>query len=163
MHAIRRRDKAIADETDIKNILLEAKYVTVAMCRGDEPYLVTLTHGFNEERNCVYFHCACEGKKLGIMKANPLVWGQALVDGGYQQGSCDHFYKTAQFRGRVTFVDDPDEREEALRLMIRRLDDDPETIIKKQLTPHSTGRILIGRIDIDYMSGKRADKIVVQL
>jgi hypothetical protein len=47
--------------------------------------------------------------------------------------------------------------------MIRRLDYDPETIIKKQITRHSTGRILIGRIDIDYMSGKRADKIVVQL
>lgn len=87
----------------------------------------------------------------------------ARVDGGYQQGSCDHFYETAQFRGRVSFVDDPEEKEAALRLMIRRLDDDPETIIKKQITPHSTNRILIGRIDIDYMSGKKADKLVVQL
>ncbi len=47
--------------------------------------------------------------------------------------------------------------------MIRHLDDDPETVIAKQITPHSTGRILVGRIDIDHMTGKKADKIIVQL
>ena len=163
MHTTRRRDKAVTEDTEIKKILMEVKHVTVAMCQDEEPYLVTLSHGFDEEKNCLYFHCAREGKKIDIMRANPVVWGQALIDGGYQQGRCDHFYKTAQFRGRVTFVDDPDEKEEALRLMIRRIDDDPEAIIRKQITPHSMGRILIGRIDIDYMSGKKADKIVVQL
>ena len=163
MHAMRRRDKEINDPGEMRAILLEAKYVTVAMSTGDEPYLATLSHGYDEARNCVYFHCAAEGRKVGILKENPRVWGQALVDGGYQQGSCDHLYRTVQFKGRVTFVADQAEKEHALRFMIRHLDKDPETVIKNQITPHSTGRILVGRIDIDYMSGKKADKVIVQL
>jgi nitroimidazol reductase NimA-like FMN-containing flavoprotein (pyridoxamine 5'-phosphate oxidase superfamily) len=163
MHAMRRRDKEINDPGEMRAILREAKHVTVAMSQGDEPYLVTLSHGYDESRNCVYFHCAPEGRKMGILKANPRVWGQALVDGGYQQGSCDHLYRTVQFKGKVTFVTEQAEKEHALRVMIRHLDDDPETVIKNQITPHSTGRIMIGRIDIDYMTGKKADKIIVQL
>ena len=160
---MRRRDKEICDEAEIRGILGEAKHVTVAMSLNDEPYLVTLSHGYDAERNCVYFHCAAEGKKVEILRANPRVWGQALVDGGYQQGSCDHLYKTVQFHGRVSFVSDQAEKEHALRVMIRHLDDDPETVIKNQITPHSTGRILVGRIDIDHMTGKKADKVIVQL
>ncbi len=163
MHKMRRNDKIIAAEAEVKTILREAKHITIAMSLNDEPYLVTLSHGYDEEHNCIYFHCAHEGKKIDILRTNPRVWGQALIDGGYVQGSCDHLYRSAQFHGRVTFVDDQGEKEQALRIMIRHLDENPEKIIVEQITPHSTGRILIGRIDIDYMSGKKADKIIVQL
>jgi nitroimidazol reductase NimA-like FMN-containing flavoprotein (pyridoxamine 5'-phosphate oxidase superfamily) len=163
MHPMRRNDKEITEETLVKAILSEAKHVTLAMSLGDEPYLATLSHGYDEEHDCIYFHCAPNGKKVEILKANPRVWGQALIDDGYQQGSCDHLYRTTQFRGRVVFVEDQGEREHALRLMIRHLDDDPEKIVESQITPHSMRRILVGRIDIDYMSGKKADKVIVQL
>jgi len=163
LHPLRRKDKEIIEDVELKAILKEAKYVTLSMSLGDEPYLATLSHGYNEEQSCIYFHSALEGKKVEILKANPRVWGQALIDDGYQQGSCDHLYRTTQFRGRVTFVDDQKEKENALRLMIRHLDDHPEKIIEGQITPHSTRRILVGRIDIDYMSGKKADKVIVQL
>lgn len=162
-HPLRRKDKEINDPLEVKDVLQEAQHITVAMTIRDEPYLVTLSHGYDEERNCLYFHCAPEGKKVGILRANPRVWGQALIDGGYQQGNCDHLYRTAQFSGRVTFVEDQSEKEHALHIMIRHLDANPEKVIKEQITPHSTSRILIGRIDIDYMSGKKADKVIVQL
>ncbi|MCW4027262.1 MAG: pyridoxamine 5'-phosphate oxidase family protein [Candidatus Bathyarchaeota archaeon] len=163
MRGIRRKDKAITDISDMREILRAARYVTLAMCLNDEPYLVSLSHGYDVERNCIYFHCAKEGKKIGILKANNLVWGQALVDHGYVQSACDHLYATTQFRGRVTFVEDIEEKELALRIMIQSLDDKPEEIIKKQLTPGSIQRVTIGRIDIDYMSGKKASKTVISL
>jgi nitroimidazol reductase NimA-like FMN-containing flavoprotein (pyridoxamine 5'-phosphate oxidase superfamily) len=163
MHKMRRRDKEITDKPEIEAILREAKHVTVAMCHGDEPYLATLSHGYDAEKGCIYFHCAPEGKKVEILKANPAVWGQALLDDGYQQGSCDHLYRTAQFGGRVCWVSGKEEKEHALRVMIRHLDDDPEAVIAGQITPHSTGRILVGRIDVTSMSGKKADKVIIQL
>ncbi|MDH5439857.1 MAG: pyridoxamine 5'-phosphate oxidase family protein [Candidatus Bathyarchaeota archaeon] len=163
MRGIRRKDKAITDISEMKEILRTAKYVTLAMCLNDEPYLVSLSHGYDEERNCIYFHCAKEGKKIDILKANNLVWGQAIVDLGYVQGACDHLYATTQFGGRVTFVEDIEEKEHALRVMIESLDDNPEEIIEKQLTPESIQRVTIGRIDIDYLSGKKASKIVISL
>ncbi len=162
-HPLRRKDKEITNPSEVKMVLQEARYVTVAMSLGDEPYLATLSHGYDEARNCLYFHCAPEGKKVDVLRVNPRVWGQALVDGGYQQGSCDHLYRTAQFSGIVTFVEDQAEKEHALRVMITHLDDYPEKVIKDQITQHSTSRILVGRIDIDQLTGKKADKVIVQL
>ena len=163
MRGIRRKDKAITDIREMRKILRTAQYVTLAMCSNDEPYLVSLSHGYDEERNCIYFHCAKEGKKIDILKANNLVWGQAIVDHGYVQGACDHLYATTQFRGRVTFVEDIEDKEHALRVMIESLDDNAEEIIEKQLTPESIQRVTIGRVDIDYLSGKKASKIVISL
>ena len=163
MRGIRRNDKAITDIREMREILRTAQYVTLAMCSNDEPYLVSLSHGYDEESNCIYFHCAKEGKKIDILKANNLVWGQAIVDHGYVQGACDHLYATTQFRGRVTFVEDIEDKEHALRAMIKSLDDNPEEIIEKQLAPESIQRVTIGRIDIDYLSGKKASKTVISL
>jgi len=163
MRGIRRKDKAITDIREMRKILRTAQYVTLAMCSNDEPYLVSLSHGYDEERNCIYFHCAKEGKKIDILKANNLVWGQAIADHGYVQGACDHLYATTQFRGRVTFVEDIEDKEHALRVMIESLDDNAEEIIEKQLTPESIQRVTIGRVDIDYLSGKKASKIVISL
>ena len=161
MTGIRRKDKEITDVGEMKAILKTARYVTLAMCWEDEPYLVTLSHGYDQESNCVYFHCAGEGKKINILKANNLVWGQALNDGGYVQGKCDHLYVTTQFRGRVTFVDDTREKQHALKVVIKSLNQNPEKIMKKQLSPSAIQKVKIGRIEIDYMSGKRADKVIV--
>jgi nitroimidazol reductase NimA-like FMN-containing flavoprotein (pyridoxamine 5'-phosphate oxidase superfamily) len=158
---IRRKDKEITDLGEMKENLKTAQYVTLAMCLNNEPYLVTLSHGYDQERNCIYFHCAAEGKKINILKANNRVWGQALNDHGYVQGACDHLYSTTQFRGRVTFVEDVIEKKHALQVLIESLDKDPKEIMKKQLTPQSIQKVRIGRIDIDYMSGKKADKVII--
>ncbi len=161
MTGVRRKDKEIKDSEETKSILKKAPYVTLAMCLNDEPYLVTLSQGYDQERNCIYFHCSNEGKKVEILKENNLVWGQALLDNGYVQGACDHLYSTAQFGGRVTFVENLVEKEHALKVMIRSLDKNPQEIIRKQLKRQSIEKVRIGRIDINYMSGKKADRVII--
>jgi nitroimidazol reductase NimA-like FMN-containing flavoprotein (pyridoxamine 5'-phosphate oxidase superfamily) len=160
---IRRKEKEIRDKTEIIRILDQAKYVTVAMIDVDGPYLVTLTHAYDRTRNAIYFHCARDGKKVDILKRDGRVWGQALTDLGYVPGKCDHLYETAQFRGKVTFVDQPAEKRRALEILIRKNEERPEQVIRKQLTDESVSHVNIGRIDIDYMSGKRSDKVIVSM
>ncbi|MFW9889260.1 MAG: pyridoxamine 5'-phosphate oxidase family protein [Candidatus Thorarchaeota archaeon] len=143
-------------------ILKQAKHITVAMCLDDEPYLATLSHGFDAEKRCIYFHCAQEGKKIDILKKNNLVWGQALKDDGYAIGSCDHLYATTQFRGRVTFITDENEKRHALEVMIHQLEEEPDEVYGEQVTDKSVKRVGIGRIDIEYMSGKRASEVIIQ-
>jgi len=91
------------------------------------------------------------------------VWGQALLDKGYVQGACDHLYATTQFKGTVTFVKDKEEKKYALKTMIRALDDNPEKLKAEQITDKSVARVGIGRIDIEYMSGKKANKVIIAL
>jgi nitroimidazol reductase NimA-like FMN-containing flavoprotein (pyridoxamine 5'-phosphate oxidase superfamily) len=163
LRGIRRKEKEIKDRGDILRILKDAKYVTVAMTDVDGPYLVTLTHAYHEGKNAIYFHCAHDGRKVDILKRDNRVWGQALIDKGYVQGSCDHLYETAQFKGRVTFVTDPEEKRLALETMIRKNEEAPEPVIKDQVDEESVGHVNIGRIDIEYISGKRSDKVVVSM
>lgn len=163
MRSLRRKEKTIADEKEISAVLEGAKYVTVAMCRNNEPYLVTLSHGYDREKKCLYFHCAQEGKKIEILEENDKVWGQALIDLGYVPGRCDQLFATTQFMGRVTFVDDIEEKRHGLRVMITALEEEPEKVIEAQLTESSLKRVKVGRIDIEHMTGKKSDKAVVSL
>jgi len=163
MESIRRKEKAITDKSEMLEIILKAKYIIIAMCQDNVPYLATLSHGYDTERNCIYFHSAREGKKIDILKENNIVWGQALLDKGYVHGSCDHLYATTQFMGRVTFVESSEEKKHALEVMINALEDDPQKVLDSQLTEKSIEGIQIGRIDIEYMSGKKSDKAIISI
>lgn len=160
---MRRKDKQITEHNELVKPLKQAEYITLSLCIENKPYIATLSHGYDEENNCIYFHSAREGKKIDILKENPEVWGQALIDAGYQHGSCDHLYHTTQFSGIVTFIDDMAKKKHALKTMIRQLDNNPETIIKDQVKPSSIVKIYIGRIDIQEMTSKKADKIIISL
>jgi uncharacterized protein len=162
-HGLRRKEKEIRDLAEMKAILAGAKYVTVAMCRDDEPYLVTLSHGYDEKRNAIYFHCAREGKKIEVLSANNRVWGQALVDRGYADGRCDHLFLSVQFHGRVSFVEDVGEKRHALATMIRQLETNPDKVMGHQVNDASVAKVHIGRIDLDFLSGKRSEKVVESL
>jgi nitroimidazol reductase NimA-like FMN-containing flavoprotein (pyridoxamine 5'-phosphate oxidase superfamily) len=163
MKGMRRKEKAIESEDEMFSILERAKYVTLAMYANNEPYLVTLSHGPDRQNRCIYFHCAHEGKKIDILKKNNIVWGQAIDDYGYAEGACDHLYATTQFKGQVTFIQDVEEKERALRIMIYRLEPEPEKVIESQITPQSLKRVNIGRIDIEYMSGKKSKDVIISL
>ena len=160
---LRRQDKVVTEPEELVKPLIKAEYIIIALCYQDHPYLATLSHGYDAENNYLYFHCASEGKKVTIMKENPHVWGQALIDYGYQHGSCDHLYHTVQFSGIVSFIDDLEEKRHALKLMINKLDENPKEIIKKQLLPSSVSKITIGKIMIKELSGKKADEIIISL
>jgi nitroimidazol reductase NimA-like FMN-containing flavoprotein (pyridoxamine 5'-phosphate oxidase superfamily) len=163
MRGIRRKEKEITDINEMIEILEMAQHITIAMCKDNEPYLATLSHGYDRDRHCIYFHCATDGKKIDILSSNNLVWGQALVDKGYVQGACDHLYATTQFKGTVTFVKDKEEKIYGLKIMIRAIDDNPDSVMAEQITDKSVARVEMGRIDIEYMSGKKANKVIISL
>jgi nitroimidazol reductase NimA-like FMN-containing flavoprotein (pyridoxamine 5'-phosphate oxidase superfamily) len=99
----------------LKKVLKSTKYVTVALCMDNEPYLVSLSHGYDEKRKCLYFHCADEGKKLVYMKANSKVWGQAVLDYGVTD-ECDYAYTSVHFKGNLSLIDDLSEKQHAMEV-----------------------------------------------
>jgi nitroimidazol reductase NimA-like FMN-containing flavoprotein (pyridoxamine 5'-phosphate oxidase superfamily) len=163
VRGVRRKEKAIESIDEMKHILQTVKHITIAMCEDNVPYLVTLSHGYDPGEHRIYFHCASEGKKIDILKKNNVVWGQALVDEGYIEGACDHLYATTQFKGKATFIEDFEEKKEALQNMIRKLDSKPKQVEEEQLTEKSINRVTIGRIDIEYMSGKKSKDVIISL
>ena len=161
MNEMRRKEKEITSKQELIDILNTTKYVTVAMCIENNPYLVTLTHGYDAKNNSIYFHCAKEGKKIDILKQNNVVWGQALIDHGYVEGKCDHLYATIHFKGMASFVEDINEKEKALKIMIKQQEKIPEPVMKDQITKESVRNVTIGRIDLTFLSGKKSDEVVI--
>lgn len=154
---LRRKDKEITDEAELIKILKSTKYITMALCKNNQPYLVTLSHGYDDQRKCIYFHCASEGKKIDYMKSNNEVWGQAFVDHGYDEGQCNHLFSSVHFSGKVTFIEKPEEKVKAMQCMMRQLEKNPEPMIAK-LNAEKLKDALLGRIDIEHMSGKQPEK-----
>lgn len=157
---LRRKDKEVTDERLMKKILKTTKYVTIALSMNNEPYLVSLSHGYDEKKNCVYFHCAREGKKLQYLRSNNTVWGQALLDYGYSEGECTYLYASVHFSGKVTMLENLEEKREALACMIRQIDKNPEILIT-DLRPERLRNTVVGRIDVAYMSGKKSKEVTI--
>jgi nitroimidazol reductase NimA-like FMN-containing flavoprotein (pyridoxamine 5'-phosphate oxidase superfamily) len=150
---VRRKDREITDPQTLKKVLKTPKYVTIALCMDNEPYLVSLSHGYDETRNCIYFHCANEGKKLVYIRANNNVWGQAVQDYGVTD-ECDYAYTSVHFKGTVTLINDLNEKRHAIEVMVRQLSENPEKKLA-QIKMEKLAKTTMGRIDISYMMGKK--------
>jgi len=152
----RHPDKAITSPAELSEVVSGQKFLTLALCAESRPYLVTISHAFDAERNCFYFHCSPVGRKIDLIRANPHVYGQVLEDNGYLAGQCDHAYRTVQFDGRAELVDDAAEKLHALNLLVERLEPEPEPVKARLLKPTRLGETVVVRVTVTGWSGKKS-------
>ncbi|MHC4470000.1 MAG: pyridoxamine 5'-phosphate oxidase family protein [Planctomycetota bacterium] len=152
---LRLSEKEITDREEMLEIIERESHLTFAMCRGDEPYLVTVNYAFDAAEDAFYVHCATEGKKLDILEENPRVWGQVLTDDGYMQGECNHAFRSVHFGGTAEMVTDREEMLRALTLMVDHLEDDPAPVRERLVVEGKMGDVAIIRIRVEEMTGKR--------
>ena len=152
---MRRNEKEITDGNLINTIIREGKYITISMCRESEPYIVTLSYGYDSDKNCLYFHCANEGLKLKFIKTNPLVCATIIKDYGYKMNECDHAYHSIVIRGKLIILDNLEEKIHGFGVLISQLEENPELIKKKHLDDkNSYINSFMLRLDIEEISGK---------
>jgi len=152
----RHPDKSITDPAELAAVVAGQKFLTLALCAENRPYLVTVSHVFDPGRNCFYFHCSPKGRKMDLIRANPLVYGQVLEDRGYKEGECDHAYRTVQFDGAAEVVTDPDEKFFALRRLIEFLETDADPVKERNLKAARLDSVAIVRVTVAGWSGKKS-------
>ena len=152
----RHPEKEITDQAEMREVVAGQKFLTLALCAESRPYLVTISHALDPERNCLYFHCSPVGRKIDLIRTNPLVYGQVLEDRGYAAGECDHHYRTVQFDGRAELVSDPEEKLHAFELLVDALEPDPEPVKEKMLSPARLEGVAIVRVTVTEWSGKKS-------
>ena len=150
---VRRKEREITDKEEMKQVLKSTKYITVALCMDNEPYLVALNHGYDQTQNCLYFHCAPEGKKLIYAQANPQIWGQAVLDFGVTD-ECDYAYTSVHFQGKLSLITNFTEKKHAMEVLVRQVALHAESKLAK-IKPEKLDKTTIGKICISYMSGKK--------
>ena len=155
---LRRKEKAIDDLAEIQEILAKEMFMTIAMCRDNEPYLVSLNYSYDSAGNVLYFHCSREGKKNDFLAGNDHVYGQILDDRGYVQGECDYDYRSVHFQGNAEEVSDAVEKKRALEMMIDKLESDSGRLRGRLLDSDSLSQVGVFRIDVKEFVGKKRVK-----
>ena len=151
---MRRIEKAITDKKTIKELLNKGRYITIAMSKDDNPYVITLSYGYDNSRDALYFHCANEGQKIDYIKYNSQVCGTIIEDNGYNE-DCGQTFRSLVIRGRISLVDTIQEKRHAFDVLLNHLEKDPN-IMKKKHFGNDKNYIKTGilRLDITEITGK---------
>ncbi|MHC9538432.1 MAG: pyridoxamine 5'-phosphate oxidase family protein [Vulcanimicrobiota bacterium] len=151
------KEKEITVRDELNGILKEGKYVTIAMCRDNEPYIVTLSYGYDVERNTLYSHTALKGLKLEFLSANPQVCATVIIDQGYVKNDCRHRYSSVVLWGKLEVITNLEEKNHAMEVLLRGLEEEPELLKERFIKNDSAyDSITMLRLEIAEITGKKA-------
>lgn len=155
---MRRAEKEITDRGEIDQILRSNTVCRLGLADGPQPYVIPMSYGYDGE--CLYFHCAAEGRKLDIIRRNPLVCFEVDCDVAVREETLvcrkSMRYTSVVGNGRAVILDDGDEVLHALDVVMaqhygpRAREYDPEKI----------GQLLAIKVVIDSITGKRSGPAV---
>ncbi|NVM43991.1 MAG: pyridoxamine 5'-phosphate oxidase family protein [Candidatus Lokiarchaeota archaeon] len=155
---MQKKEREITDKARIGQILKNGKYATISMCRMEEPYIVALSYGFDEDKNALYFHSANLGLKLDILKDNSNVCGVVIEDLGYVKSACSHKYRSIVFWGEMVIVQDIEEKKHGFNVLLNHLEENPIEMKKKFLkNEKSYVDTCIMRLRIKKITGKASE------
>jgi nitroimidazol reductase NimA-like FMN-containing flavoprotein (pyridoxamine 5'-phosphate oxidase superfamily) len=153
---LKRADRELTEPEDIARILRDGKYATIAMVHDGEPYLVTLSYGWDPTANALFFHMAQSGRKIDALAADPRVCATVIADGGYVVGQCKHEYRSVVMTGTIRVLTDPAEARAGMRVLIGALEDEIDPLWARYNLDGEKqwGRLSIARLDIEAITGK---------
>jgi len=152
---LRRKDRQISETEELEGLLKRGKFAVIAMSKDDEPYIVSLSYGYDAERRRLYFHCAKTGRKLDWLRANPRVCATILEDRGYVETECEHAYRSLVFDGSMQVVEEIEEKKRAIGILLAHLEKDPAPILARNIVDDASyDKVAVLRLDIGELCGK---------
>lgn len=153
---LRRIEREIQDADSMESIIKNGKYAVIALCKDNEPYIVTMSYGYDASTRSLYFHGAKEGLKLNFLKANPRVCVTIIDDQGYIPGECSHAYRTVVVRGEMELLKDDVDRVKGIEVMINHLEQNSESMMAKvHQGTESWRNTAMMRLTITEITGKK--------
>jgi len=150
---MRRANREIFDQSAIKALMEEALVCRIGFCDDGTPYVVPMNFGLGE--NCLFLHCATEGRKLDILRRNDRVCFEMDFLREIKQGtkSCGWGarYESVIGFGRAILVDDPAEK----RFALDRIMDHYGAQGPHHYPDDVLAMTTVIRIEIESLGGKR--------
>jgi nitroimidazol reductase NimA-like FMN-containing flavoprotein (pyridoxamine 5'-phosphate oxidase superfamily) len=150
---MRKKDREITDSSEIEKILKQGEVISVAMCQGDQPYVLPFNYGFLN--GLIYIHSSRKGFKLDVLAQNPkvsfnVITGVQLVPADKAQ-DCSVAYSSVVGFGRARMVDDPAEKLAALEAVMVQYYPKNDTW---QYPDEVVAACTVWCIEIDHLTGK---------
>ena len=124
---MRRHERSVDDLAVQERIIRESFYMSLGMVDGGRSYVVPLNFGY--EPGKIYFHCACEGRKMDILRKSGgelpvfalFVGRGSLLDRG--KGACglSARYASVMAEGIAKEMTDDAERLHGMRTILRQV------------------------------------------
>ena len=149
---MRRKDQEITDIASIEDIIHKAQVCRLALSENGRPYIVPLCFGYKD--NNLYFHTACEGKKLDILRKNDNVCFEIDIDKELVKGkkacNCSMKYRSVIGFGKAELIEDIERKRRAFNIIMQNYYEGffkyPEEAIQNTV---------IIRVEIESMTGKK--------
>lgn len=152
---MRRRDREVQDVDEAFGILSRCDTVRIGISGEKHPYVVPVSFGAEMAggKPVVYFHCARQGLKLDLLRANALVCVEGDVFLGVEttEHGITARYESVIGFGACEFVEDEDEAVHGLRLLTGHYGYGDYPLDRCG----SMERLLIGKVVLDAITGKR--------
>ena len=152
---IRNAEKEITDKEEIFRLLKLGKYSTIALANNSIPYIFTISYGFDETNNVLYFHSSRIGQKIEFIKKNPIACATIIEDQGYNKEKCEHYYNSLIIKGRIIIIDNLDEKKKGLGILLKHLEDHPDPIRERNIADDkSYDKVTILKFIIEEVTAK---------
>ena len=149
---MRRKDQEITDIASIEDIIHKAQVCRLALSENGRPYIVPLCFGYKD--NNLYFHTACEGKKLDILRKNDNVCFEIDIDKELVKGkkacNCSMKYRSVIGFGKAELIEDIELKRRALNIIMQNYF---EGFFK--YPEESIQNTVIIKVEIESMTGKK--------
>ena len=156
---MRRKDREVTDPGMIREILNKCTHCRLGLYDGGEVYIVPMNFGYREEkgRYTLYFHCAGEGRKLDILRANPRAGFQMDTDYALKLDErpceCSAGFASILGTGTVRFAGTPEEKRAGLAAIMTHTTGQEKPW---EFPDASVDRVTVLRLEVEKLSCKWA-------
>jgi uncharacterized protein len=150
---MRKKEREITDISVMNGIIKRAKVIRLGLCDGPQPYVIPLNFGY--EDNIFYFHCASEGRKLTVMKENPLVCIEVegdmaiLPDPKGKACAWSATYESIIAFGSAEILTEVSEKRKGLAIIMKQYSDE-----QFEFGENSIKGVTVVRVAVKQMTGK---------
>lgn len=137
---MRRKDREIKDFAKMMEILETCDCCRLGLTDDDGAYIVPMNFGYEESDDnlVLYFHCAKEGRKIGLIKKQ----GKASfeMDSKHELASgeraCDfsYMYQCVMGKGRIEILNDNDAKIHGLQKIMRHYSEREDWEFRREMT-----------------------------
>lgn len=149
---MKKRDLTFKPE--LESIINKCQICNMAMVDEDGmPYVLPMNFGFEEDY--IYFHSAQTGRKIDVLRNNPNVCISFSTDEKLrwvnEEVACSWgmSYRSVLASGKVEFVDDFDQKEEALKVIMKAYSE-----INFTFNAPAVRDVLVFRVKIEQLHGR---------
>lgn len=154
-HPMKRKEREMSRE-EAERFLEAAAVGRLAMCHGDEPYVVPLLFHYDRGGGEILLHCAKKGRKIDAIHANASVCFEVDEMKGVVSADApcefDLLYQSVIATGKAVLLDDPEAKAAALNKIFGKYAGGHGGSISAEM---AKGTQII-RVEVTVLSGKQA-------